>query len=199
MAGQKAPQKDTIMAAKSTQKKATQPVTQTTVTASGQGKKAPSSKKVTSDQPVAKKAPTAKAPAQKAPAPKKVVYPVTDLRAPKLFVAKWVWNSIPAKIREPKEGEFSWILIYRLTRDLGGPEYSSQPVSSLMALLKTWADSNPDTVIGRWFAVAKPLQYRDLRAKLQWCLVETLRVDDAQQAALKVAQDQAAAAAAAAK
>ena len=139
-------------------------------------KKSPD-KKVTAGKPVVEKKSVVKTPE------KKLAYPVTDLHAPGLFVAKWIWAGIPTKIQEPKDGEFAFILVYRLVRDLAsaqGKDYQKMSVYDLMVLLVAYADTHPDTVVGKWVKGATPNQKRSLRARLQWCMVSVLAVDGAQ-------------------
>ena len=136
-------------------------------------------KPVKATKKVTKPAPKAKKPVK---ATKKVVhYPIADLSKVE-FVPKWVWNNIAEKPHQPAEGEFSYVLIYRLIRDLE-PNYIKVPCDVLLDLIIRYAAENPNTPIGEWIGKEISTGHkRDLKARLHWCIVETLRRLDAQSA-----------------
>jgi hypothetical protein len=125
-----------------------------------------------------------KSPAEKTPKISKtlIAKPIRDLTKVK-FVPRWVYANIPQHLSEPSDQKFSFLALYLKVRDLAAAEgkpYFDLNVGQLIDLLLKYAQANPQTAIGEKMLNLKPLQMRDLRARLQWVACETLKRWDAQ-------------------
>ena len=100
------------------------------------------------------------------------------------FVPKWVWENVPNHVSEPKDDKFSFIGLYLEVRhqaELAGKVYYELTISELLDLLRGYANENSATPLGDRIKGMKPLQLRDLKARLQWVMVPTIRQYDRQQ------------------
>ena len=119
---------------------------------------------------------------EKQPSKTLTAMPIRDLGKVE-FVPRWVYANIPDRLSPPSDDKFSFLALYLKVRDLAAAEgkpYFDLNVGQLFDLLMKYSEAHPDTVISQRMLHLKPLQVRDLRARLQWCLVETLKVWDDQ-------------------
>jgi len=127
---------------------------------------------------------TKKTPTEKTPKISKTLTarPITDLGKVK-FVPRWVTQNIPERLTPPSDQRFSFLALYLKVRDLAaadGKVYYQLSVGELIDLLMKYSEAHPDTAIGQRMLNLKPLQVRDLRARLQWTICPTLKTWDAQ-------------------
>jgi hypothetical protein len=116
---------------------------------------------------------------EKAKKAKVVHYPIADISKVE-FVPKWVYANIAEKPHQPVEGEFSYVMVYKLIRELE-PNFVKVPVDVLYDLVIRYAAENPNTPIAEWCGPEMSKRHKgDLKARLKWCIVETLRRLDAQ-------------------
>ncbi len=119
---------------------------------------------------------------EKQPSKTLTAMPIRDLGKVE-FVPRWVYANIPDRLSPPSDDKFSFLALYLKVRDLAAAEgkpYFDLNVGQLIDLLMKYAQANPKTAIGERMLNLKPLQIRDLRARLQLVACETLKRWDAQ-------------------
>ena len=91
------------------------------------------------------------------------------------FVPRWVYANLPERPHQPVEEKFSYVMVYKLVRDLE-PNYQKLPVDVLFDMLQRYVTEHQGTPLAEWWGKDISAGHkRDLKARLHWCIVETLK------------------------